>query len=70
MQPLGYSNNLGYPVIMQQSILVESRTLALQPDTFTFQPQSLETLLQELNTELTSGGQALSLCLMKRLTQL
>ncbi|WP_145981760.1 DUF5801 repeats-in-toxin domain-containing protein [Vibrio algivorus] len=60
LQPLGYSNNLGYPVIMQQSILVESRTLALQPDTFTFQPQSLETLLQELNTELTSGGQALS----------
>ncbi|TVO36814.1 type I secretion C-terminal target domain-containing protein [Vibrio algivorus] len=60
LQPLGYSNNLGYPVIMQQSILVESRTLALQPDTFTFQPQSLEALLQELNAELTSGGQALS----------
>lgn len=60
LQPLGYSSNLGYPVITQQSILVESRTLALQPDTFTFQPQSLATLLQELNAELTSGGQPLT----------
>ncbi|MCF7352693.1 type I secretion C-terminal target domain-containing protein [Vibrio sp. CK2-1] len=60
LQPLGYSNNLGYPVITQQSILVESRTLALQADTFTFQTQSLATLLQELNTELTSAGQPLS----------
>lgn len=60
LQPLGYSDNRGYPVILQQSVLVESRTLALQPDTFTFEPQSLASLLQELNAELTSGGQPLS----------
>ena len=60
LQPLGYSDNRSYPVIIQQSVLVEARTLALQPDTFTFEPQSLASLLQELNAELTSGGQALS----------
>lgn len=60
LDPLGYNSRGDYPVIMQQSVLVEARTLALQPETFTFEPQSLASLLQELNAELTSGGQALS----------
>lgn len=46
----------GYPISTSVSVEVDAGTRPLDPTTFTFEPVQLQSLLTELNNEITSGG--------------
>ena len=46
----------GYPISTSVSVEVDAGTRPLDPTTFTFEPIQLQSLLTELNNEITSGG--------------
>ena len=48
-----------YPVVTTQSVTVEAGTQPLNPDSFTFDPLTLDSLLSELNSDITSGGESI-----------
>ncbi|WP_156731367.1 retention module-containing protein, partial [Photobacterium phosphoreum] len=50
----------GYPVQTSTSIVVDAATLPLESASFVFDSISINTLLSELNNEISSGGQAVS----------
>ncbi|MCD9482599.1 retention module-containing protein, partial [Photobacterium phosphoreum] len=50
----------GYPVQTSTSIVVDAATLPLESASFVFDSLSINTLLSELNNEISSGGQAVS----------
>ncbi|WP_318450022.1 retention module-containing protein [Photobacterium leiognathi] len=49
-----------YPVSSSTSVLVEASTLPLDPQSFVFDPLTVNTLLTELSRDITSGGQAVT----------
>ncbi|WP_279147245.1 retention module-containing protein, partial [Photobacterium carnosum] len=50
----------GYPVQSAISIVVEAATLPLETSSFVFDPLTINNVLNELNSEITSGGQAVT----------
>ncbi|PSV27835.1 retention module-containing protein [Photobacterium sp. GB-56] len=49
-----------YPVVSSTSIFVEAATLPLETSSFVFDPLTINNVLNELNSEITSGGQAVT----------
>ncbi|WP_156674924.1 retention module-containing protein, partial [Photobacterium aquimaris] len=50
----------GYPVETSTSIIIDAATLPLESSSFVFDPLSINTLLSELNNDISSGGKAVS----------
>ncbi|WP_394167060.1 retention module-containing protein, partial [Photobacterium piscicola] len=50
----------GYPVQSSVSIVIDAATLPLETDSFIFDPLSVNSLISELNNEITAGGEAVS----------
>ncbi|WP_157824407.1 retention module-containing protein, partial [Moritella sp. Urea-trap-13] len=48
-----------YPVVTTQSVTIEAGTQPLNPDSFTFDSLTLDNLLSELNSDITSGGESI-----------
>lgn len=56
---LAYSSGSTYPVETSQSVTVTAGSLSLDPASFTFEELSLNSLLAELNSEMTLNGKPL-----------
>ncbi|WP_272158856.1 retention module-containing protein [Vibrio algivorus] len=50
-------SGVGYPTESTASVVVEKGTYALDPDSFYIPQESVDSLLSELNAEITSGGE-------------
>ncbi|MEC6822741.1 retention module-containing protein [Photobacterium piscicola] len=50
----------GYPVQSSVSIVIDAATLPLETNSFIFDPLTINSLLSELNNEITAGGEAVS----------
>ncbi|WP_156734965.1 retention module-containing protein, partial [Photobacterium aquimaris] len=50
----------GYPVETSTSIIIDAATLPLESSSFVFDPLSINALLSELNSDISSGGKAVS----------
>ncbi|ENX3947001.1 retention module-containing protein [Photobacterium damselae] len=53
----GDLSDYSYPVSTSQIITIEAGSLPLDPDSFTFTPSSLTSLLNELSSDISSSGQ-------------